>query len=150
MDTITGILTDSYHIFALYAALNGLIMLVLGILVVRARVTTQTLIGDGGKPEMLGPLRAHANNTEWTPMAIVMMLVVVSLGGWWWLLHVIGLPLTIGRLLHSIGITSNVGTSSLRFIGMILTWLAYIFAIVAILAILVDPAMVAPAADALQ
>jgi len=144
MDTITTLFTDTYHVFALYTALNGLIMLVLGILVVRARVTTQTLIGDGGKPGMLGPLRAHANNTEWTPMAIVMMLVVLSLGGWWWLLHVIGVPLTLGRLLHGIGLSGNVGTSTLRFVGMILTWLAYIFAIVAILAILFVPSLVAP------
>ena len=62
-------LSDSFHAFAIYAALNGLIMLVLGILVVRARIATQTLIGDGGKPEMAGPLRAHGNNSEWTPMA---------------------------------------------------------------------------------
>jgi len=126
-------LSDSFHVFALYAALNGLVMLVLGLLVVRARVKTQTLIGDGGKPEMAGPLRAHGNNTEWTPMAIVMMLVVLYLGGPNWVLHAIGLPLTIGRIAHGYGLSTNIGTTPYRFAGMILTWLAYIFAIVAIL-----------------
>jgi uncharacterized membrane protein YecN with MAPEG domain len=150
MDTITSIFTETSYIFAFYAAINGLIMLVLGILVVRARVQTQTLIGDGGKPEMAGPLRAHGNNTEWTPMAIVMMLVAMSINAPWWLMHLIGVPLTAGRLLHGIGLSRNIGTSQLRFIGMILTWLAYVFAIVAILWILVDPAVVAPPADALQ
>ncbi len=111
-------LTDGYHIFALYAALNALIMLVLGRLVVRARVKTQTPIGDGGKPDMAGPLRAHGNNTEWTPMAVVMMLVLVSLGGPWWLIHVVGVPLTAGRLLHGAALQKNTGTSQLRSIGM--------------------------------
>ncbi|HEY1709158.1 MAG TPA: MAPEG family protein [Rhizomicrobium sp.] len=148
MDTISTIFTDGYHIFALYAALNGLILLVLGLLVVRARVKTQTLIGDGGKPEMAGPLRAHGNNSEWTPMAIVLMLVLVSLGGPWWLQHVVGLPLTVGRLLHGFGLSRNTGTSQLRFAGMILTWLAYIFAIVAILWILFFPSTIIPSPDA--
>ena len=144
MDTITTIFTDGYHIFALYAALNGLILLVLGILVVRARVKTKTLIGDGGKPEMAGPLRAHGNNSEWTPMAVVMMLVLVSLGGPWWLQHVIGLPLTIGRLLHGFGLSRSIGTTPLRLVGMVLTWFAYIVAIVAILWLLFFPGTVMP------
>lgn len=143
-------LSDSFRIFALYAAVNGLIMLVLGILVVRARVKTQTLIGDGGKPEMAGPLRAHGNNTEWTPMGIVMMLVVLNLGGAWWVLHLVGAPLTIGRILHGIGLSQTTGTSTMRFAGMILTWLAYIIAIVAILWIVFFPGTVAPADPTLQ
>jgi uncharacterized membrane protein YecN with MAPEG domain len=137
------ILSDSFHVFALYAAINGLIMLVLGILVIRARVATQTLIGDGGNPAMAGPLRAHGNNTEWTPMAIVMMLVVLNMGGAWWTLHLVGLPLTIGRLLHGIGLSGNTGPSQFRLIGMILTMLAYVFAIVAIFWIIFVPSSVA-------
>src|SRR5215475_3756042 len=113
MDTFSTIFTDGYHIFALYAALNALIMLVLGLLVVRARVKTQTLIGDGGKPEMAGPLRAHGNNAEWTPMAVIMMLVLVSLASPWWMIHVVGLPLTVGRILHGFGLSRNTGTSQL-------------------------------------
>ena len=142
-------LTDSFHVFGLYAAINGLIMLVLGMLVVRARVKTQTIIGDGGKPEMAAPLRAHANNAEWTPMAIVMMLVVLNLGGAGWMIHTVGAPLTIGRLLHAIGLSRTTGSSSFRLIGMLLTWFAYIFAIVVIFWIVFFPSATAPATDTL-
>jgi len=79
-----------------------------------------------------------------------MMLVAMSINGPWWLMYLIGVPLTLGRVLHGIGLSRNTGTSQLRFIGMILTWLAYVFAIVAIFWILVDPALVAPSTDALQ
>ena len=76
MQQITNIgevFTEPFHVFALYAAINGLVMLVLAVLVSRARQKTGTNIGDGGKPEMARPLRAHANNTEYTPMALILL-----------------------------------------------------------------------------
>jgi uncharacterized membrane protein YecN with MAPEG domain len=126
---------SSYYAFAFYTALNALTMLILGMLVTRARVRTQTDIGDGGKPEMAGPLRAHANNAEWTPMALLMMWVLTlpTFGASIWVIQGMGLTLTIGRLLHGIGITRSIGPSALRFIGMILTWISYVIGIVSIL-----------------
>jgi len=123
--------TDPFHVFAFYAALNGLIMLILGVLVVRARVKTKTPIGDGGKPEMAGPLRAHGNNTEYVPMALLLMWALLPLGGSAWLLHAVGAPLTLGRLLHAVGLSRNTGPTPLRLIGMALTWIAYAAGIVA-------------------
>ncbi len=129
------ILESSYYAFAFYTAINGLIMLILGMLVTRARVQTQTDIGDGGKPEMAGPLRAHANNSEWTPMALLMMWVLTlpTFGASIWIIQGMGVTLTIGRILHAIGITRSIGPSSLRFVGMILTWISYVIGVVAIL-----------------
>jgi len=121
---------SSLYAFGFYAALNALIMLVLSILVVRARVATQTEIGDGGKPTMAGPLRAHANNAEYVPMALLLMWgLATPLGSSIWLIHGVGAPLTLGRILHAIGLTRSTGVSTLRFLGMILTWIAYIVGI---------------------
>ena len=125
-------LKEPFHAFGFYAALNALIMLILGILVVRARVMTQTDIGDGGKPAMAGPLRAHGNNSEWTPMALLMIWALCPLGGSIWLIHGVGIPFTLGRIVHGIGLSRNTGPSPLRFIGIVLTWIAYIVGIVAI------------------
>lgn len=136
-------INDQFHMFAIYAAINAFIMLVLGILVTRARAKTQTGIGDGGKPEMARPLRAHANNTEWTPMALLLMWATVPLGGSMWIVHGIGLPLTVGRILHGFGLSKNEGTSMPRMIGMMLTWLAYIAGIGACLWLALVPAAVA-------
>src|SRR5262249_1746143 len=118
---------------AFYAAINALIMLVLGMLVVRARLKTRTEIGDGGKPAMMGPLRAHANNTEYVPMAIILLLILYSLGAGVIPIHAVGGSLTLGRLLHAFGLSRNVGTSAARFLGMVLTWLSYVLAIAATL-----------------
>lgn len=128
------LLESSYYAFAFYTALNALIMLILGMLVTRARVRTQTDIGDGGKPEMAAPLRAHANNTEYTPMALLLMWVLTlpTLGASIWVIHAIGVSLTAGRILHAIGLSRSTGPSALRFVGMVLTWIAYVIGIVAI------------------
>ena len=134
----------TFQIFALYAAINALIMLALGMLVVRARVKTRTDIGDGGIAEMAGPLRAHANNTEYVPMALLLMYALLPLGGSVWLLHGVGIPLTLGRLIHAFALSRNVGPSAGRFIGMILTWLAYVVAIVAVAYLAVTTMMAQP------
>jgi len=135
--------TEPFHVFGFYVAVNALIMLVLALFVVRARVKTQTIIGDGGKPEMAGPLRAHANNTEYVPVALILMWALMPLGGTAWLAHAIGIPLTLGRIIHSIGLTKSTGPSTFRFIGMILTWISYIIGIVAVLWLAFVPEAVA-------
>jgi uncharacterized membrane protein YecN with MAPEG domain len=114
---------------AFYAAINALIMLVLAMLVVRARVKTRTEIGDGADPALLGPLRAHANNTEYVPMAIILLLMLLGLQANIWVIHAVGGTLTLGRLLHAVGLSGNVGASTPRLVGMILTWLSYVIAI---------------------
>ena len=120
--------------FGFYTALNAAIMLILSILVVRARVVTETGIGDGGKPEMAAPLRAHANNAEYVPMGLLLMWALTSpLGGTIWMIHGVGIPLTLGRLLHAFGLSRSTGPSTLRLIGMMLTWIAYIVGIASIL-----------------
>jgi len=122
-----------FQMVAFYAAINALIMLTLAMLVVRARVKTRTEIGDNADPSMIGPLRAHANNTEYVPLAILLMLILYSLGANVYVIHAVGGTLTLGRLLHALGLSRNVGTSVPRFAGMVLTWLAYIVAIAATL-----------------
>src|SRR5581483_5068000 len=122
----------AFQIFAFYAAANALIMLLLGMLVVRARVKTRTNIADGGIPEMARPLRAHENNTHYVPMALLLMWLILPLGGSIWLIHGAGIPLTLGRLIHGYALSRNTGPSAGRFIGMILTWIAYVVAIVGV------------------
>lgn len=128
------LLQSSLYAFGFYTFLNALIMLILSILVVRARVTTRTMIGDGGNPAMAGALRAHANNTEYVPMALILMWALTTpLGSSIWLIHGLGVPLTVGRILHAIGLSRSTGTSTLRFLGMVLTWTAFIVGIVGLI-----------------
>ncbi len=128
------LLESSIYAFGFYAAVNALIMLFLSMMVVRARVRTGTVIGDGGNPEMAAPFRAHANNTEYVPMALILLWALATpLGGPIWLVHGVGGSLTFGRFLHAIGLSNSTGPSALRTFGMIFTWIAYILGIVGVL-----------------
>jgi uncharacterized membrane protein YecN with MAPEG domain len=125
---------SSIYAFGLYAALNALILLILSMRVVQARVRTATPIGDGGKPEMAAPLRAHANAAEYVPTALVLMWALASpLGRSIWVIHGMGVTFTIGRILHAIGLSTSTGPSSLRFAGMALTWIAYVVGIAGVI-----------------
>lgn len=136
------VFASTYNSFFFYVGVNALLMLALGMLVVRARVKTQTMIGDGdGKLEMVGPLRAHANNTEYVPMGLLLMWCLVPLGASIWLVHGLGVPLTVGRLLHAVGLSRSTGVSTWRFIGILLTWIAYIVGIVAVLWLVFFPSV---------
>jgi uncharacterized membrane protein YecN with MAPEG domain len=53
-------------------------------------------------------------------------------GGSIWLIHGVGLPLTIGRILHGWGLHTSTGPTTLRFIGIILTWISFIVGIVGV------------------
>jgi uncharacterized membrane protein YecN with MAPEG domain len=46
---------------------------------------------------------------------------------------VVGLVLFAGRLIHAVGLSNSGGASIPRAIGMICTWVAYIFGAVALL-----------------
>jgi uncharacterized protein len=132
---MTLLLESGYYAFGFYVAINALIMLILAVLVSRARATTQTMIGDGGGlPEMTGPLRAHGNNTEYVPMALLLLWALASpLGGSIWLIHGVGGTLTVGRIFHAIGLSTSTGPTTLRLVGILLTWISYIVGIVGVL-----------------
>jgi len=134
------LLESSIYAFGFYTAANALIMLALSLVVVRARAVTMTVFGDGGKPEVAGPIRAHANNTEYTPMALLLLWALASpLGGSIWMIHAVGVPLTIGRIFHGIGLSRSTGPSVLRGAGMALTWIAYIVGIASIFYLVLFP-----------
>lgn len=112
-----------FPVSSIYIGINALIMLALALLVVRTRVLTKTDLGDGGNPLMLRAIRAHANNVEYVPMALLLLAVAEMSYAPVWLLHVLGLALTGGRIAHAAGLYQTSGASAGRLAGTILTWL---------------------------
>ena len=123
-----------FKMTALYIVLNAAIMVALAANVIRMRYRTQTRFGDGGNPEMIRALRAHGNNTEYVPIALILLVLAQNLGAGLLFIHAIGLPLTVGRALHGVGFVERshetpTGDSTLRRWGMILTLLAILIGI---------------------
>ncbi|MEM8751861.1 MAG: MAPEG family protein [Pseudomonadota bacterium] len=97
---------------ALYAGLNGLILVWLVYEVVKRRRDGSIVLGDGGDPEMTKAIRGHANAAETMPMALVMLTLAELIGAPTVALHAAGAVFTVGRLLHALHFT---GRASARF-----------------------------------
>jgi uncharacterized membrane protein YecN with MAPEG domain len=115
------------EIAALYAGVNILLLLVLALVVVLGRRRHKIRLGDGGNEDFARAQRAHANAAEYIPAGLVglLMLALLEPAAPLWLLHAAGATLTIGRLLHGVGL--NAGMLNLgRSMGVLLTWIAYL------------------------
>ena len=118
------------------------VMLALAANVIRMRYRTRTRFGDSGNPQMMCAIRAHGNNTEYVPIALILLLLSHNLGAGLPLIHAIGLPLTVGRVLHAAGFLlrgqeTPTGHSYLRLAGMILTFFAILVGILGCLQLVV-------------
>lgn len=105
------------RITLLFAALHVLLMLVLTWRVVGRRRALQIGLGSGGDQVLERAIRAHANFTEYVPMALL-MLGLLELSGvaamWLW---AFGALLLVGRVLHAQGLSGKSGYSVGRFYG---------------------------------
>jgi len=114
----------SVEITLLYAGLNALIMLALAVNVVRGRQRAQAGIGTGGDAALERAIRAHGNNIEYVPIALILMGLLEIYGQPGIRIHALGALLTLGRLLHAVGLSRSSGATKARVFGMVLTWTA--------------------------
>jgi uncharacterized membrane protein YecN with MAPEG domain len=128
MDTIA-----SGHAAALWAGLHLFLLLILSLLVVRLRQKHKVALGDEGIPELARAIRAFGNATEYVPTGVASLAVLAVAGASPLTIHVVGFVLFAGRAIHAFGLSTNGGASIGRSVGMVATWLAYIFAGVALL-----------------
>ncbi len=106
---------------ALYGALNALFNIFLANNVSSLRRKHKVGLGQGEAPEMLVAIRAHANNAEFVPLAIVMMLLAEMCGAKSWTLHLYGGLLLAARVAHWIGLPRK-APNPFRFGGTAITW----------------------------
>ena len=113
-----------FRVTALYAGLNGLILLVLAIRVARQRGISKVGIGTGGDAALERAFRIHGNAVENIPIVLILLGLAEACGSSLVLLHGMGIALTLGRLLHAWGLMRSPNESFGRAAGISLTWLA--------------------------
>ena len=119
-------------ITALYGAIHAVLSVALAADVTRTRAKHAVFLG-AENPEVLLASRRHGNNAEYVPLALVLLLTAELSGGASTVLHGIGAALTLGRVLHPIGIAAV--PKPPRAIGAVLTWLSIVTAGVYALAV---------------
>lgn len=121
------------QMIAFYVAVNALIMFVLAFRAASFRGATKIFLGDDNNPQMRQRMRAHGNNAEYVPMALLLIFAIHALGGSIWLIHAVGASLTLGRIAHGYGVSTSSTTNPFRMWGTVLTWLSFLVGIVAVL-----------------
>ncbi|MDB5467307.1 MAG: glutathione S-transferase [Phenylobacterium sp.] len=121
------------HAAALWVGLHLVLLLVLSVLVVRQRRRHEVALGDGDVPQLAQAIRAFGNATEYVPAGLAAIVVLALVGAPPMVVHVVGLVLLAGRVVHAVGLSRSGGASLPRAAGVLLTWMAYIIAAVALL-----------------
>ena len=113
---------------SLYAAIFGLLLVVLSVRTLRLRRQLRIGIGHGDDPRMERAMRVHANFCEYVPIALLLMyLFEQSVGGNYWA-HGLGICLLTGRVLHAFGVSQAKEDYRFRVLGMVLTFIVIISA----------------------
>ncbi len=107
----------TFPVTSLYALPLAVIFLGLFMHVSSARSKLSLSIGDGGNVDLHERIRKHGNFVECVPMVLILMVLAEASGtGAPWL-HAAGALLTIGRVLHALGLKADAPLNPLRIAG---------------------------------
>lgn len=119
MDAIVPQVLTAIQVVFLYAAILGLIFIGLSAMTIRERRIASVSLGAGRNERLLRRIRAHANFAEYAPIALFLMAGAALAGMPLWFIHICGLALIAGRLVHIRAIYR--GDGRLRIVGMTAT-----------------------------
>lgn len=108
-------------ITSLYAALLVILFIILSARIIMYRRSNRISLGHGDSETLLRRTRAQANCAEYAPFGILMMAIAETLSANPVLLHVMGLLLVAGRIIHAYGVGGPGMNMRWRTWGMILT-----------------------------
>lgn len=106
-------------ITALYTGILGLIFVFLSARVIMSRIEHKTGTGDAGNPDLVRRIRVHGNFAEYVPIGLIIIFALDNMLLWEWILHILGIALVSGRIIHAYAITKD--DVYLRKVGMMLT-----------------------------
>ena len=101
-------------VFFVCAGLLGLLVFALAGNVSRLRGRKKISLGDGGDPEMLAAIRAHANLLEFAPICLLLIYMASDFYGFW-PTAILSIVLLVARVLHAGGMLGFIPQG--RFMG---------------------------------
>ena len=101
-------------VFFVCAGLIGLLAVILTVNIARLRGKKKINLGDGGDPEMLAAIRAHANLIEFAPLCLLLIYIASDFYGFS-LVAGLSVVLLVLRALHAGGMIGVIPGG--RFMG---------------------------------
>ncbi|MCF8467784.1 MAG: MAPEG family protein [Sneathiella sp.] len=108
----------------IFAALLGLIFVMLSLRTSRLRRGAKVSLGDGGDIGLQKAIRAHGNFIEYVPITLLMLTFLEMRTVSIYVIIVLASLLFVGRCLHAIGMARAEGEFRLRAAGAGMTYLA--------------------------
>jgi uncharacterized protein len=109
---------------SIYAGILALLIVWLSLKVIKLRRSKKVILGDGGETELQYAIRAQGNATEYIPICLILLVLLELSGINIWLVHLGGIAIIIGRLLHAKGLLTQ--SLSYRVLGMQFTFITII------------------------
>jgi uncharacterized protein len=119
----TDMIDNPLQMVGLYIAINLLLNLGLAYRVSATRVKASVMTGTGDHEPLYKSTRAHIVNSEYTPIGLIGLIGLFILSGSIWIIHAAGVALTLGRVLHAVGLYISADSTRPRLWGTLLTWL---------------------------
>jgi len=107
-----------------YFTAFGLLTILHAYRIIRLRLKYKVGIGDGGVPELARMVRVFGNYVEYVPLGLILLIGLEFVQAPVWYMHICGITLLLGRILHALGISRTAGKSGERMTGMALTFLS--------------------------
>ena len=121
---------QSLQAVALWAGLNLGWTLLLALNVTRHRMKEGVSTGIGSSQSLDRAVRAHGNNIEYVPGAILGILILAALGYSPLVINLLGASLLVARFCHAHGIQQlEVDLPKTRVLGNVLTWALYLIVV---------------------
>lgn len=105
-----------------YAAILGILFILLSAKALLRRRTCQVAVGNGDDVQLLRAVRVHGNFAEYVPITLFMIYLLETLGGAGMLIHGLCLLLIVGRISHAYGVSQENENFRFRVFGMALTF----------------------------
>ena len=106
-------------ITSIYASLLALLIVKLSLSVIKLRRKNRISVGDGGNEALQLAIRTHSNAVEYIPITLFLLLTLELNGAPKMLIHIFGVTLLIGRILHAMGLPAQ--DLKKRVLGMQIT-----------------------------
>jgi uncharacterized protein len=111
-------------ITAFYASLLAILYIFLSARVIGWRRIRRVELGHGEDRELLRRMRVHANFAEYVPFTLLLMALAESMAPPRPIVHLVGIILVAGRLLHAYGLSQTPQILRYRVWGMMATFTA--------------------------
>jgi hypothetical protein len=117
----------------IYAAVFGLVFVVLSVRTLLLRRRLGIAIGDGDQPMLARAVRVHSNFAEYVPLSLILIYFLeTQIGASPWI-HVLCGAFLLGRITHAFGVSQVKENYRYRVIGMALTFTVIICASVGLM-----------------